>query len=256
MNIHSSARVHPSAQVHPSACVGAQSRVGPGCILEPYAILGEQSELGPECWLHPFCVIGGPAQVRGYAEGRLICGARNIFREGVTLSRGSPQGGGLTQIGDDNLLMANSHLGHDVQMGDHNTLANNLSVGGHVQIGSRVTLGGHSALHQFVRVGDLALLAANTMASQDIPPYCRAVGDRARLLGLNSIGLRRAGLSAEERLNLKRAYCLLFVEGPRQAQAEQLLSHPDQHVRALAQFLRESPRGVARACRVRRERGS
>lgn len=245
--IHPSAEIHPSARLGPGVVIGALAVVGADCVLHPYAIVGPHTRLGPRCVLHPFAVVGGPAQDRRTdpdAPHRLVCGAGNVFREGVTVSRGTAHGGGLTRLGDDNLLMAQAHVGHDCQIGDGNTLANGVSLAGHVVVEGRVTFGGHAAVHQFARIGELAFVAANAMVSQDVPPYCMAVGDRARLCGLNTTGLRRAGVPAATRAALKSAYRAV-ARGDREALAA-LAASPIPEVAHLAAFSAPSDRGTMR----------
>lgn len=250
--IDPSAQVHPSARVHPTAVIGAHSVIGADCRLDPYAVVGPHTQLGPRCHVFSFAVVGGPAQDRRTdpdAPFRLICGADNRFREGSTLSRGTAHGGETTRVGDGGLFMAHAHVGHDCQLGDHVTLANGVSLAGHVEVGDRVSLGGHAAVHQFCRLGALAFIAANAMISRDVPPYCLAAGDRARLNGLNRVGLERAGLSPESRRALHRAYRQL-LRAPRGRQhLGPHLEHADPHVRRLARFLVDAPRGITPARR-------
>ncbi|MCB9536305.1 MAG: acyl-ACP--UDP-N-acetylglucosamine O-acyltransferase [Myxococcales bacterium] len=246
------AEIAADARVHPTAMVGAGARVGAGCILHAYAIVGPHTTLGPRCVVHPFAVVGGPAQDRRTdpdAPFRLECGEDNVFREGVTVSRGTAHGGGLTRLGDGNLLMAQAHVGHDCRVGDGVTLANGVSLAGHVEVDDQVTFGGHAAVHQFARVGRLAFVAANAMVSRDVPPFCLAAGDRARLLGLNVTGLRRAGIDAAGRAALKAAYRALLLQPGRAEAAARLAAADDPNVAALAAFVAASPRGVTRAGR-------
>ena len=219
--IDPSATIDPSAIIEPGAIVGALSVIGPRCHVESYAIIGPQVVLDADNHLASFAVVGASAQVRAELrphpeiEGRLWLhiGVGNTFREGVTISRptlASPESEvQRAQIGDHNLFMAHSHLGHDAHVGSHNTFANGVSLAGHVSVGDHVHFGGHAAAHQFVTIGDYAFIAANAMVSGDVPPFCLASGDRATLRGLNIIGLRRAGFSAQLRLTLKRTYRLI-----------------------------------------------
>lgn len=256
--VDATARLGPGVRLGPGAIVGAHAVLGPGCRVDAHGIVGPHTTLGPRCHVFSFAVVGAAAQDRRTppdAPHRLVCGADNVFREGVTVSRGTAHGGGLTRLGDGNLLMTHSHVGHDCRLGDGATLANGVSLAGHVEIGDRVTLGGHAAVHQFARVGDLALVAANAMVSRDVPPYCIAAGDRATLRGLNATGLRRAGLSPEVRRALAAAYRALFRAGARRVAAEALADDPVAEVAALARFVLASPRGVARARRAMSEDG-
>ena len=249
--IHSSVRIHPSAKVSPGAVVGEESIIGAGCILEPYAVIGPHTTLGTDNHVFSFAAIGGPAQDRRTAANapyRLQIGSKNIFREGVTVSRGTAHGNGVTRIGNNGLFMAQSHVGHDCILGDRVTLANQVSLAGHVQVGSGVTCGGHSAIHQFVHIGDLAFIAANAMVSRDIPPFCMASGDRATLTGINTTGLRRNNLDDQSIRQIVRAYRTIFRmrHGLRTQRVRSLLDSPIPWVRAFATFISRSERGVAR----------
>lgn len=252
------ALVDATARLAAGVVVGAGAEIGPGCVLHPYAVVGPNTTLGAGCHVHSFAVVGADAQDRrtpSDAPTRLVCGPDNVFREHVTVSRGSAHGGGVTRLGAGNLLMAGAHVGHDCLLGDAITLANGVSLAGHVEIHDRAGLGGHAAVHQFARVGALAFVAANAMVSQDVPPYCLAVGDRARLLGLNVTGLRRAGLERETRDALHRAFRLRLT-GPAArrrdaatlAELEALSVHAE--VRAFLGFLTEGRRGHCRAVRA------
>ncbi len=247
LGVHPTAQVHPEAQVSPGAVVGAYSEVGAGCVLHPYAMVGPYTRLEAGCVVYPFAVIGGAPQDRKTPDDvptRLECGPGNVFREHVTVSRGTPHGGGLTRIGALNLLMAGAHVAHDACLGDENVLANGVSLAGHVSVGDRVTFGGHAAVHQFVRIGSLALIAAHCMVTLDVPPYALVAGDRARVLGLNVVGLRRHGYDAEARLALKRALRTLYVPGARASAPEALASAPEVAVRALGTFVAGVNRGL------------
>lgn len=238
--VHPTATVDPTARLSPGAVVGAHSHVGAHCVLGHYAVVGPHTTLGPRCEVHPFAVIGGAAQDRRTdpeAPNRLVCGANNVFREGVTVSRGTEHGGGVTRLGDDNLLMAHSHIGHDAQIGHGNTLANGVSVAGHVTLGDRISLGGHAGVHQFVRIGDLSFVAANAMVSGDVPPYVMVSGDRARIIGLNTTGLKRAGITPEIRAALHKALRSLYQPGPHGPTAAALSDDPVAEVAALARFV-------------------
>jgi UDP-N-acetylglucosamine acyltransferase len=177
-----------------------------------------------------------------------VCGPENVFREHVTVSRGSLHGGGETRLGAGNLLMAGVHIGHDCRLGDGNTLANNVSLAGHVEVGDRVGIGGHAAVHQFVRLGTLCFVAANAMVAQDVPPGCLAAGDRARLHGLNVTGLRRAFVPPAVRQAWHRAFrrlCLRRGGDDGSTELDALRHFPE--VAAFIEFVQASPRGICRA---------
>ncbi len=206
--VHPTAMIEEGVDLHPTAIVGARSKLAKGCTLEAYSIVGDDTTLGEDNLLSSFCVVGAkPQDKKSKVDDRfpLICGHGNQFREGVTISKGT-HALGKTIMGDENLWMAHSHLGHDGIVGNRCVFANGVSIAGHVHIGDDVHFGGHSAVHQFVQIGRLAFVAANAMVSQNVPPFCLVVGDHAQIRGLNLIGLQRFGVSGEDRLMLKRAY--------------------------------------------------
>ena len=255
--IHETATIDPTAYIGPGASVGAHSTVGAHCRLEAYAIVGAHTHLGARNHVHSFAVVGGPAQDRRTpwdAPYPLVCGDDNVFREGVTVSRGSAEGASETRIGHHVLLMAHSHVAHDCLLGDFVTLANGVSLAGHVTLGNRVTIGGHAAVHQFCRVGTLAFIAANGMVNRDVPPYCLAAGDRATLRGLNTTGLKRADIAPETRRALQRAFHALLRRSPSASESESdLKDTPFEAVRELIAFMAPSRRGIMA---VERRRGA
>ena len=192
--IDPSAEIEESVILHPTVVVGQNAKIGRKCILEPYSIVGANTRLGEGNHLYSFAVVGSRAQDKKDAGDdvfELICGHFNQFREGVTISKGTSYAQ-RTVIGDENLWMAQSHLGHDGIVGNQCVFANGVSIAGHVEIGHQVHFGGHSAVHQFVKIGRLSFVAANAMVSQDVPPFCLVAGDHAKIRGLNLVGLKRA----------------------------------------------------------------
>ena len=178
----------------------------------------------------------------------LTIGDGNRFREYVNISHGIKEERG-TRIGNSNYLMAYSHVGHDCVVGDHNILANAATLAGHVQLGGRIFLSGHVAVHQFCRVGDYAMVAGLTGVRQDVPPYVTANGQAALFVGLNLVGLRRAGFDQAQRSAIKRAYKMLLQSGLRTSEAlEQLkASAESDEVRNIVRFFEQSRRGVISA---------
>ncbi|MCX6879790.1 MAG: acyl-ACP--UDP-N-acetylglucosamine O-acyltransferase [Verrucomicrobia bacterium] len=218
--------IHPTALVSPEAELADDVVVGPFAVLDGPVKLAAGVTVGGHVWLAGDTslgegtavgwgsVIGADPQDLGFdpvLRSGVRIGARNTIREYVTIHRGS-QAGAHTTLGEGNYLMTGVHLGHDSQVGDGNVLANNVLFGGHVHLGSRAFLGGGAAFHQFLHIGDLAMVQGNAVVSQDVPPYCVAHG-KNQLAGLNTVGLRRAGLDAAARTELKRAYALLFCSG-------------------------------------------
>jgi len=264
----------PEAEVHPTAVVAAGAILDPGVRVGPYAIVGPHVRLGTGTTvgahavidghttigngnrIFPFASVGAEPQDLKYRgeESRLEIGHRNIVREFATISIGTRGGGMVTTIGDENLLMHYAHVGHDCRIGSRCILANSATLAGHVSIEDHVIVGGLAAIHQFVRVGESALIGGGAMVVHDVPPFCNASGDRARLRGLNLIGLRRRGFTGDRVRAIKQAYRLLFTtEVPRaEAQArcaaELGASSPD--VASMLAFMAASQRGISRAGRA------
>jgi UDP-N-acetylglucosamine acyltransferase len=250
--IHPTAVIHPGAvlgqdvEVGPHAVIGKGARVGDGCYVGPSAVI-EHVEMGRGNLISPHVVIGGdPQVVPSPADARgVVVGDRNTFREGVTVSRGTR---GDTVIGSDCYLMANSHVGHDCRVGDRVTLVNGALLGGHVEVGDGAILSGNAAAHQFTRIGTLALLSGLSAAVMDILPYCVATGPRARIAGLNLVGLRRAKIPRARIQELKAAYRTLFLSNLlfREALAHLAGGNPGPEVRVILEFCANSRRAVAR----------
>jgi UDP-N-acetylglucosamine acyltransferase len=216
--------IHPLAVVEPGARIGAGSRIGPFCHVGADVTLGEGVELishvsvtgvttiGDGTRVFPHAALGGAPQDLKHKGARttLNIGRNCQIRENFTAHAGTEGGGGRTQIGDDCFLMANSHVAHDCIIGNGVVIANGSVMGGHCEIGDRVVISGLVAIHQFVRIGRGAMLAGAASVAGDVIPFAMAQGDRARLRGLNVIGLRRSGASRQEIMNLRQAYNMLF----------------------------------------------
>ncbi len=258
--------IHPTAIVDSGACLDPSVVVGPYCVIDANVVVGPRCRLGPHVHLtghtsigadnvfHTGCVIGDAPQDLKYdgSPTRLRIGDRNVFREqAIVHCASTPQG--ETVIGSGNFLMAHSHIGHDVTVGDFVVVANGVLVAGHARVEDRAIFSGNSLVHPFVRVGTLALLQGGAAISKDLPPFTIGRGVNG-ICGLNVIGLRRNGFSAEERLELKKVYRLLFRSGlMRQealAQAEAFLSPG---ARKMVEFVRATRRGV---CADDGDRGS
>jgi UDP-N-acetylglucosamine acyltransferase len=249
--------IHPSALVAADAELGARVEIGPFAVIEPcvalgagtrveaHAIVRTGSRLGAGNVVHPFAVLGGAPQDRrhGGEPTRLEVGDRNVFREHVTVHRGTAHGGGVTRIGSDGLFMVGVHVAHDVVVGDAVILANNTLLGGHVTLGDHVVTGGHVAIAPFVRIGERAFLAGGAMVERDVPPFVIAAGDRARVRALNRVGLGRTGVPEASMAALERAFRAIFRGGTPQAVAAAALSgDPDPFVRRLVEALAPRPR--------------
>ncbi|NOZ79858.1 MAG: acyl-ACP--UDP-N-acetylglucosamine O-acyltransferase [Acidobacteria bacterium] len=254
--IHETAVIDPSAviaddvEVGPFAVVEAGVTVGPGCHIGPFCRITGPTRIGPRNHFESHCSVGAPPQDLKYAgeETHLEIGAGNVFREFVTLHRGTPGGGGITRIGDRGLFMAYAHVAHDCHIGSDVIFANAATLAGHVDIGDHATIGAFSAVHQFCRVGRYAFLGGFTVATKDCLPFMRTVGSRpARCFGPNIIGLERQGFSPESRTALKRAWRLLHSPHLNATQAiekisEQLSGNPE--VDELIAFMHSSERGI------------
>jgi len=217
--IHPTAVVHPSAELAAGVQVGAYSiieagvRVDEGVQIAEHAVVRTGSHVGSGCVLDSFSSVGGRPQMRGEPGpmGRVRIGARSVLREGVTISRPTSEQG-VTEIGEDCMLMANSHVGHDCVVGNEVTLANNVMLAGHVLVGCGTFLGGGAGVHQFVRIGGRAMVGGNASMSYDVPPFAMAA-ERNEVRGLNFVGLRRSKTPAVELSDLKRAYHAVY-SGP------------------------------------------
>jgi UDP-N-acetylglucosamine acyltransferase len=218
------ARTHPSAVVETGSRIGANVTVGPFCCVGPevelcdgvelgsHVVIMGKTRIGPRTKIFPFACIGAAPQdlkARG-EEGRVVVGADCLIREGVTLNAGTLAGGLETRIGDRCALLAYCHVAHDCRLGEGVVLSNNVLLGGHVHIGDHVMIGGASAVHQYARIGAHAFVAGMAGVEGDVPPFTLAGGNRAHLFGLNVVGLRRRGFSAERMAKLRSAYRTLF----------------------------------------------
>jgi UDP-N-acetylglucosamine acyltransferase len=216
--------IHPTAIVEPGARLAASVKIGPFCLVGAEVELGEGVELlshvvvagrtsvGAGTRILPFAVIGHPPQDMKYRgeKSRLIIGRNNVIREHVTMNPGTEGGGMVTQVGDDCLFMVGVHVAHDCILGNNVIMANNATLAGHVVIGDHAVFGGLSAVHQFVRIGPHAMVGGVSGVERDVIPYGSVVGDRARLSGLNIVGMQRRGFSREDIQALRTAYQMLF----------------------------------------------
>jgi UDP-N-acetylglucosamine acyltransferase len=252
--IHPSAIISPGAQLDSSVEIGpysvidGQVSLGPGCRVGPHVYLTGRTTIGPDNCFHSHCVIGDAPQDVKYKDAPtgLRIGAHNLFREGATVHR-SAKPGEDTVIGSHNFLMVNSHVGHNARLGDHVILANGALLGGHAEVEDRVFISGNCLVHQFVRVGQLAIMQGGSAISQDLPPFMVARGGNS-ICGLNTIGLRRAGFSPADRLELKRLYQKLFLSGLNlsRAVAEAKKEVVSASARHLLEFIAASKRGICR----------
>jgi UDP-N-acetylglucosamine acyltransferase len=258
------AQVHPTAIVSSDAAVAGDVEIGPYAIVGPNVTVGAGTHIGPYTRIegpttigernhfYGHASIGGPPQDLKYRGERteLVIGNENIFREFVTVNRGTAGGGGITTIGSQNFFMVYAHVAHDCHIGMQAVFANNATLAGHVEVGDFSTIGAFSAVHQFCRVGEHAFVGGFTVATQDVLPYVKTVGGRpAGTYGVNTIGLRRRGFSEETIDALDRAYRILVrsklkVDDALQKIETDLGLYPE--ARYLVDFVRQSQRGFIR----------
>lgn len=252
--IHSAAVIGPEVefaddvQVGPFAILEGPVKIGPGCVIEGHACLSGPLTLGRGNFVGYGAVLGKSPQSRSYMGDptAVEIGDGNTFREYVTIHRGTVDGGGVTRVGNRNLLMIGSHLGHDSHVGDDCTLVNGALVAGHVRLDDQCILSGHAAVQQRVRIGRLAMLGGLGSTTKDIPPFVLQQGHNC-VSGLNLVGLRRAGFSAATIAALRETFRILYKEGRTQTSAleriEADLSHVAE-VREFVAFVRESRYGI------------
>ncbi|MEA2326900.1 MAG: UDP-N-acetylglucosamine acyltransferase [Thermoanaerobaculia bacterium] len=256
--IDSTAIVSTNALLAPDVVVGAYAVIGPnvtigsGCVVGPFTRVEGPTAIGERNNFYGHASIGGPPQDLKYKREHteLAIGNDNVFREFVTINRGTTGGGGKTTIGNENFFMAYSHVAHDCHVGSHTIFANNATLAGHVEIADYATIGAFSAVHQFCRVGEHAFVGGGSMITQDVMPYAKTVASRDnRSYGINTIGLERKGFSKETVEALQRAYRILIrsklrTEDALQKIEEELGLFPE--ARYLVEFVRESTRGIIR----------
>lgn len=250
--VHPEARLDPSVEVGPYCVVGPHVRIGKGTRLLSHVVVEGWTEIGEDNVFFPFAVIGAVPQDLKYKgeETKVIIGSRNKIRESVTINLGTVGGGGKTQLGDDNLLMAYTHLGHDCIVGNHVIIANNGGLAGHVTVEDHANIGGMVGVSQFIRVGAYSYTAGQSGVDKDVPPFAIAIGSRpCQIKGTNIVGLRRRGFSAEtitkinesiklwSRPDVQKDQCLLEIES----------QYGDvNEIRQFLSFVRQSQAGVVR----------
>lgn len=242
-----SAIISPGVYIGPFAVVEGETVIGPGCRLEARVVVKEGTVLGPNNHVFEGAILGGLPQHVHMPEhpGRVIIGAGNVIRENVTIHRALEENES-TVVGDNNLLMVNAHVAHDCRLGNNCILANNVMLAGHVSVGDRAYLSGAVAVHQFCRIGTLAMVGGHARVGKDIPPYVTVDGFTTLVVGLNIIGLRRAGFSHQQIHQLKEAYRIIYRSGLSWAQILQRLKDefPEGPAALLYQFLSSTTRGI------------
>ena len=256
--IHASAIVSPRAElasdveIGPYAVIGAEVEIGPGSSVGSHAVVEGPTRMGADNAIHSHAVIGRDPQDRKFRPGeasRLEIGDGNTIREFVTINRGTGEGGGVTRVGNGCWLMASVHVAHDCTLGNDVVMANFASLAGHVQVGDHVTMAGFSGAHQFCRIGDYSFIGIYAGITRDVPPYVLVAGQPPKPRGVNVIGLRRHGFSADQRAHIERAYRTLYRRELSRAEATRIIAEAageQPELERLADFLAEPGRGLLR----------
>ncbi|MES2204290.1 MAG: acyl-ACP--UDP-N-acetylglucosamine O-acyltransferase [Pseudomonadota bacterium] len=247
------AKLHPSVQVGPWSWIGPEVEIAENCVIGPHVIIKGPTKIGANNRFYQFSSIGEDCQDLKYAGERtfLEIGAGNIFREYVSVHRGTAQDHALTKIGDYNLFITGSHVAHDCVIGNHCIIGHHVGLAGHVHVDDYAILGGYVAVHQFCRIGTHTFLGGNVALVKDLPPYMLAAldGGDTRVISINAVGLRRRGLTEEDILMLKRAYKVLYRQDLTidAAVAElQVLAKKNSHIQPLIDFVNQATRGILR----------
>ena len=249
--INRQAEIDSEVEIGPYSVIGAGVRIGKETRVASHVVIEGRTSLGQGNAVYQFATIGSRPQdlkYRGEAS-ELIIGNHNTIREYVSLNPGTAGGGMVTRIGDHNLLMMHCHIAHDCLLGSHNIIANGATLGGHVVVEDHVIVGGLVGIHQFARIGSGAILGAGSMVSKDVPPFCNATGDRARLRGLNLEGLKRRGFTANTIDALKKAYRIIFQSKLKTKDALEKVRRevsPTAEIDLLLNFIAHSQRGICR----------
>ena len=255
--IHPTAIIDPKAEIDsdveigPYSIVGGSVQIGKGCVIGSHVTVEPYTSISQNCHIYQYASIGGEPQDLKFKgeKSYLKIGRGTVIREFATINRGTGAGGGVTEVGEDNFLMAYTHVAHDCKTGRKVILANNATLAGHITIGDYATIGGLVAIHQFVRIGSHAYIGGKAAVVKDIPPYVIASGDRARLHGLNSVGLKRGGFSPSTLSQLKKVYRIFFRIGLTINEAvERARADVEQipEVVKFIEFIKSSSRGVTR----------
>lgn len=258
------AKIHPTAVVEPGARLADGVQVGPFCYIGEEVEVGENTLFGPHCSVHGptrigrdnrfvgHCAVGGEPQDKKYGGERteLVIGDRNLFREFVTLNRGTGGGGGVTRIGSDNWMLAYTHVAHDCQVGNHCVFSNNATLAGHVTVGDHVILSGFAGIHQFCRIGAHAFIGMGAFVNGDVPPFVMVAQEGyGRPRGINAEGLKRRGFGPERIAAIKRAYRALYLGSgsldEARARLAELAAQSDD-VRAFLEFVDSGERPLLR----------
>jgi UDP-N-acetylglucosamine acyltransferase len=247
-----SARLGRDVRIGPFAVVGEEVELGDACVLHPHAAVRGPARLGKGNVVHPFCSVGGDPQDLTYQGERteLVVGDENVFHEFVTVNRGTAKGGGVTRIGSHNLFMAYTHVAHDCLIGDYTVFTNGATLAGHVTVEDWAVVGAFCPVHQFCRIGKHSYIAANTVITQDVPPFSKVVAPReTKCYGVNSVGLERRGFSRERIQAIEQAFRLLLRSKLNTSQAIEKMKETlngSLDVEELIRFIESAERGLTK----------
>ena len=255
--IHPTALIHPKSKIHSTVKIGAYSVIGENVQIDQGSEIGNfvtltgNTTIGKDNKIYHYCSLGEAPQDKKFKNEKtyLSIGDRNTIREFCTFNVGTVDGGGLTQVGNDNWLMAYVHIAHDCKLGNDIVLANNSSLAGHVEIDDFAILGGFTLVHQFCKIGAHIITAVGTIILKDIPPYIRAAGDNAKPNGINIEGLKRRNFSTQSILDIKKAYKVIYREGNTIDTAKKMLldlGKKTNEVNLFIDFINKSNRGLIR----------
>lgn len=255
--IHPTAIVSPKAQIDANVDIGAYSiigddvTIGKETVIGPHVVIDPHVTIGPQCQIFQYAAIGATPQSLKFAgeESSVSIGEKCVIREFVTIHRGTTTGGGITKLGAQCFVMASAHIAHDCILGNNVVMANCATLAGHIIIGNHANIGGLVAVHQFVRIGNYAFVGGKSAVVKDIPPFMIAAGDRARLHGLNIVGLKRMGFTQDSILSLKKAYRIIFRFGLTLNEALERVSAQvpaSPELKELLDFIKSSQRGITR----------
>ncbi|OGI04192.1 MAG: acyl-[acyl-carrier-protein]--UDP-N-acetylglucosamine O-acyltransferase [Candidatus Melainabacteria bacterium GWF2_37_15] len=241
--------IHETVKIHPYAVIGPEVKIGANCEIFPHTYL-EHCEIGENCVISPSAVIGTPPQDLSYKNEstKVIIGNNCKIRENVTINRASGEGN-TTELGNDCFIMTGAHIAHNCKVGNNVIIANNALLAGHIQVGDYVFIGGAVVMHQFVRVGEMTIVGGFTGTRLDLPPYAKIDGRPGRVVGINTVGLKRRGLSQDERTLIKKAFNLLWFSELNTQQAVERIRKElpsSRYIDHLIEFMSTSKRGITK----------
>ena len=251
--LKATAKIDSSVEIGPFCIIGDDVEIDSGSSILSHCVIKGPTKIGKNNTIYQFSSIGEDTPDKKYQgeKTELVIGDNNIFREGVTVHRGTIQGKGITTIGNDNLFMAYTHIAHDCSVGNSNVFANNAGIAGHVTVGNFVTIGGYSAVHQFCMLGDYSFVGMNSSITMDIPAYVKVASNPARVIGLNTVGMSRNNISSESISLIKKAYKLIYKKGYRLDDAINkidllFIENNDELLNLFIESIKSSTRGILR----------